>query len=143
MYYNYLQHHGILGMHWGVRRFQNKDGSLTVAGKRRAGIKDSRSNKGEKEKKKGLSDKAKKRLKVGAAIAGGTAAAAGAAFVSYKLIDKMRIGMADKVIENYKDTGQAFVNKKFRTKKVKYSKSLKNKMKYYDNIPDFMPPAVV
>ena len=31
-----LSHHGIKGMKWGVRRFQNKDGSLTAAGKRRA-----------------------------------------------------------------------------------------------------------
>lgn len=32
---NYLSHHGILGQKWGIRRFQNKDGSLTSAGKRR------------------------------------------------------------------------------------------------------------
>ena len=30
-----LMHHGVLGMKWGVRRFQNKDGSLTAAGKKR------------------------------------------------------------------------------------------------------------
>lgn len=30
-----LEHHGILGMKWGVRRYQNKDGSLTQAGKKR------------------------------------------------------------------------------------------------------------
>ena len=26
---SYLEHHGIKGQRWGVRRFQNKDGSLT------------------------------------------------------------------------------------------------------------------
>lgn len=31
----FLMHHGIKGMRWGVRRFQNKDGSLTPAGKKR------------------------------------------------------------------------------------------------------------
>lgn len=30
-----LCHHGIKGMRWGVRRFQNEDGSLTSAGKKR------------------------------------------------------------------------------------------------------------
>ena len=30
-----LYHHGIKGMKWGVRRFQNNDGSLTPAGKKR------------------------------------------------------------------------------------------------------------
>ena len=31
---DYLSHYGILGMKWGVRRYQNSDGTLTAAGKR-------------------------------------------------------------------------------------------------------------
>lgn len=58
-----LYHHGIKGMKWGIRRFQNADGSYTSAGK----------NKRQKEspavsnEKKGLSDKQKKAIKIGAA----------------------------------------------------------------------------
>lgn len=35
MYNNELYHHGILGQKWGIRRYQNKDGTLTAAGKAR------------------------------------------------------------------------------------------------------------
>lgn len=40
-----LTHYGILGMKWGVRRYQNKDGSLTPAGKKRAQQKEKESEK--------------------------------------------------------------------------------------------------
>ena len=33
---NYLSHHGIKGQRWGIRRYQNEDGSLTAAGKKRS-----------------------------------------------------------------------------------------------------------
>ena len=38
-YANYceLYHHGVKGMHWGIRRYQNPDGSLTAEGKARYG----------------------------------------------------------------------------------------------------------
>ena len=37
-----LEHHGIQGQKWGVRRFQNPDGSLTDEGRRRLGYDDNR-----------------------------------------------------------------------------------------------------
>ena len=46
---NELQHHGIKGQKWGVRRFQNKDGSLTPAGEKR--YDNDQANKPQQEKK--------------------------------------------------------------------------------------------
>ncbi len=37
---DYIQHYGIKGMKWGVRRYQNKDGTLTAEGKKREAAKD-------------------------------------------------------------------------------------------------------
>lgn len=52
-----LQHWGIKGMKWGVRRYQNKDGTLTALGKKRM-YRDMYDNEGKdpKEKKKYVAD---------------------------------------------------------------------------------------
>lgn len=55
-----LQHHGTKGMKWGVRKYQNKDGSLTAAGRIRYGA----SKVGEAAKKVGSYVKAKRAEKV-------------------------------------------------------------------------------
>lgn len=50
---NELIHHGIKGQHWGIRNFQNEDGSLTPAGKIRYGIGEGLKNhKAKREEKK-------------------------------------------------------------------------------------------
>ena len=93
---DYLQHYGILGMRWGIRRFQDKSGRLTAAGKKRYdddtsnGSPEKKSSKTSKEvgdsfieKKLGikLSDRQKTAIKVGAGIA----AAALVAYGGYRL----------------------------------------------------------
>lgn len=37
-YETYLAHHGIKGQKWGIRRYQNADGSLTAEGRKRKGL---------------------------------------------------------------------------------------------------------
>ena len=82
-YKDELYHHGIKGQKWGVRRYQNPDGSLTNAGLHRYYGSDAEhrnrtsNNKGNSSGKtssnktghKGLSDGQKKALKIGAAVA--------------------------------------------------------------------------
>lgn len=62
-YYNsdsYLAHHGIPGMRWGVRRYQNKDGSLTSSGRKHY----SAEAKAERKAKKAETKAAKRREKI-------------------------------------------------------------------------------
>lgn len=114
-YDNYLEHHGILGQKWGVRRFESASGHLTAAGKNRYNSIDGKYQKikkkvtpgkvdstGEKkkedsaepEKKKGLTDKQKKMIIAGAAVVG-TAVAAYGGYKLYQLNKEAKQGLTN------------------------------------------------
>lgn len=92
-----LYHHGIKGQRWGVRRFQNKDGSLTPAGKKRYDddgdqTKPDTAKKSKSKQSEDVNDpeaeaarkaKIKRNIKIGAAVAGTALATYGA----YKMYD--------------------------------------------------------
>lgn len=56
---DYIEHFGIKGQKWGVRRFQNEDRTLTPAGKERYNKSDSDGKKQAKEEKRAEKQKAK------------------------------------------------------------------------------------
>lgn len=83
--YNSIYHHGVKGQKWGIRRYQNPDGSLTPAGQKRYG------RLVDRYKKAGMSDEEisaalQKKTKTETAIAVGIGAIAlgTAAFVAYR-----------------------------------------------------------
>lgn len=67
-----LYHYGVKGMKWGVRRYQNKDGSLTPAGKKRY-----EDDKTADQKKSNL----KRNILIGAGVAAGILAVSGAIYL--------------------------------------------------------------
>ena len=92
MQYSYrdeLYHHGIKGQRWGIRRFQNKDGTLTTAGRKHY----SNNEDGSTGNKKPVNWK--KAAKVGAVIAGTALVAYGA----YKLNSEINKDLTEKYIK--------------------------------------------
>ena len=84
MYNSYstvLCHHGILGMHWGIRRYQNKDGSLTAAGEKRY------NTDGDKKELTDEQKQQRQKLKK-VAIGAGVAAVALAGIAAYRIYDR-------------------------------------------------------
>ena len=95
----YLIHHGIKGQKWGVRRFQNLDGTRTAAGKARERNGEQESSSGSSQRK-GLSDAQKSTLKK-VAIGVGVAAVAGlAAYGALKYSDAVKTAAWNKTVDN-------------------------------------------
>ena len=96
---NYLMHHGVKGMKWGVRRYRNYDGSLTSAGRaqRRSEYRDGGSGRGGGGSRGGSSggrrrgSKRNKALETAAKVAGAAALAGAGAYALKKS------GAADKI----------------------------------------------
>jgi hypothetical protein len=128
----YLVHHGIKGQRWGVRRFQNNDGTLTAAGTKRYGVAGTNSAKYQKDLAKDQKRNSPeyrrkmKKIKIGAAIAGGVLAEIGtfaaASTVMSRLFDKMNHVPSEQEIQKwYEDwyAGAAKYNPDFANMQIK------------------------
>lgn len=103
-----LYHYGVKGMRWGVRRYQNEDGSLKAAGERHRAQRENGSYSGSSKRSSGGSSKSadrKRKLKKALGLTLGAAAAAGLAYGGYKL---------------HKNGGGAYLRSKYYGAKAKY-----------------------
>lgn len=133
MYEYELYHHGIKGQKWGVRRYQNADGSLTSAGKRRYDVENARS------------DLKKERVKLreaqnAATVSGNLKAFAGATGVGIKRIQNYQekskyhdknMYKLRKASENYKKADQKLAIAKAEQKVEKHRGNEKKEFKAY------------
>lgn len=97
---DYLYHHGIKGMKWGVRRFQNEDGSYTAAGKKRY------SDNEHADARKNVEDAGNIGFLAGT-IAGGVAGVAMHMYATSVLSD---LGLDDPVVDAYVQVGAMAVD---------------------------------
>lgn len=128
---NELYHYGVKGMRWGVRRYQNKDGSLTSAGQRHRDQVEGGGRSRSTGSSGGSTRKSKLR-KVGKAL-GITAAAAATAAASYYGGKKL----GQKFLNSQR--GQDFLNRALNRRKFNAANNtnnterLKNRLSSYAN----------
>lgn len=80
-----LYHHGILGQKWGIRRYQNDDGTLTPAGRRREAKQKYKSEIKSINESRTLTKQGKENATKALKIAGGIAIGSAAAYGTYKV----------------------------------------------------------
>ena len=123
-YTNYLEHHGIKGQKWGIRRFQNKDGTRTVAGKARQ---NNNKDAADSEPEKSGIGKYKK-LIIAGIVVGGVAAGV---TVAYKkgLFDNIGLYMGSEGSKDYLDEG---ILEKAKNKTIESVDSALDSIDYHD-----------
>lgn len=125
MSYEYLAHHGILGQKWGVRRFQNANGSYTAEGKKRHAKAESTISRAEAKRIK--SEKVKNNVKSYQKAYNAASKASDKADANYR-----------KVKEQYKSLGKnkiarIIASMKNETPEAKaYNKAFEKNMKEFD-----------
>lgn len=130
MEYYELYHHGIKGQKWGVRRYQNSDGTLTSEGKKH------KSSSSPEQKKK-----IAKRIALGAAALG--TAAAAAYYVKKhpeaisKIVDKVKNIKIKDITQNTVNKGKNYISSVKTKKADKKARidSIKKDIKSIDNMP--------
>lgn len=124
---NYLAHHGIKGQKWGIRRFQNPDGSLTPEGIRRYGSLEN-FNRQTKNDRAATSNTSKQQLspeekrartkKIIATVAGITLTAA-AGYMAYKIGKQWTGNLRSELRKQAKDAHNDFTVKQITAKVAK------------------------
>ena len=128
---DYLAHYGIKGQEWGVRRFQNEDGSLTPEGRRRYGLKSDYSNMTDQQLRDAITtkrtqnqyvdimtkDARKKRQDISNFVRTASSTAGSVVNLADKTILEKQRNDFDERIEKYKNHNKALAQQKIDVKK--------------------------
>ena len=134
-YTNELYHYGKKGMRWGVRRYQNKDGSLTPAGKKRYGDDGDASASGKTDKSE-HNKKIAKRVAAAAIMTATVATAAALYAKNPKAVNDFVAKVGKKTVDGLKnsapkaiDTGKNYMNKALQSAKEGAKEGIKEGVK--------------